>query len=44
MKEEIMQKANELIAMLQFCEDEELISDVIAAVTYAEPFELRGEK
>lgn len=40
MKEVIMQKANELIAMLIVCEDEELINDVIAAVTYAEPFEL----
>lgn len=40
MKDEIMQKANELIAMLNACEDEELINDVIAAVSCGEPFEL----
>lgn len=40
MKYEIMQKSNELIAMLNACDDEELINDVIAAVSYAEPFDL----
>ncbi len=40
MKEEIMRKANELIELLNIWADEELTNDVIAAVTYAEPFEL----
>lgn len=40
MKDEIMQKVNELIAMLNACGDEEFINDVIAAVSYAEPFDL----
>lgn len=40
MKEKIMQKANELIAMFNACDDEEIINDVIAAVSYCEPFDL----
>lgn len=40
MKYEIMQKSNELIAMLNACDDEELVNDVIAAVSYTEPFDL----
>lgn len=40
MKYEIMQKANGLIAMLNACDDEELVNVVIAAVSYDEPFDL----
>lgn len=40
MKEQIMELANKLVELLQVCDDEELVNDVIANITYGEMFEV----